>query len=208
MYRLLPFLLLAAAVVVGCRSDQRTDPAEAQEVLVETQRVLDAYHQAAAAGDGPAAVALVSPSTLALYDEILVLAVEAGEDRLLNDLPAGTAYLTVLTRAQMGDELLTVSTGQELFESLVELGAAGGEPETMEMVDVRGDEAFGYLRGKRLFRFVRIDGTWQFDLDHLAQVAFAELGPDADDPWARTLLFEQLALQHGSSWSELSRPLT
>ncbi|MGF1597216.1 MAG: hypothetical protein ACFCVK_09845 [Acidimicrobiales bacterium] len=186
-------------------------------VEAEVSGAFERYRRALLDRDGNEAVTLASAGTIEWYDSLLVVARQAEPEDLLDRIPLGDAITVVAMRANLGDDLLEVSTGEELFVRGVDDGLVGDDVASLrfdEIVAGDVDEAFGVLDGLEVARFAREDGDWRFDMvytietnfsdDNEVEVLAALTGTNGS---SRRDLFELLAAAYGSTWEELGRPL-
>jgi len=177
------------------------------------QAAFEGYAESLLTTDAAAASRLVTPSTFAYYDRILDLGIRATSDELLTTIPLSDGMGVLAMRARLGQELLDVADGQELFEIGVDRGLVGGSVDatSLDRIDVNGDEAFGYVQGAPAFRFERIDETWRVDLPYTTAVIdeietdFLEgiAGPGA----TREQFFGLVVIGYQTTFAELGQPL-
>lgn len=183
--------------------------------VADIKAMVSRYIAALEAGDGPGAADLVTPSTIDFYDQVLAAGLDADGDELLDPAtPLSVAFTAVLTRAQLGEDLLTVESGRGLIELGVERDLLGDlvDPTTLGDPEINGDEAIIGLQGRPLIRFARTDGAWGIDLAFVIQqlvdveeeLGIATFTGGAAD--SRLEMFELFAGVYGTTWEELRGP--
>lgn len=191
-------------------------PAEADDDAAAAIRAMfEAYRAALLAADGAAAADLVTPGTITWYGTLADIALDADADELLTGLPLSEAMSALSLRARLGDELLNVGDGRELFEIGVDRELVGSDLTSLQLDDLEidGDVAFARVEGRRLLRFERGPQGWQMDLAYFtsevldANEAEFVAGLTGDPSAERRDLFELVALGLGTDWEDLSQPL-
>ncbi len=185
----------------------------------ELQAVFADYRQALLDRDGEAAALLVSPNTIAWYDTLLQLGLEADAEVLENEAPLADAISVVPLRAEFGEELTTLADGRALFVEGVELGLTGDDLTSVEIqsfTDAGDGTATGVVQGKPLFSFSQGgDGAWTLDLEATTTAIFSQL-PEEDfvagltggQGATRRDLFVIVARDvYATTWEELSQPI-
>ena len=199
----------------GDQSGNTPEDREPADDVAEIKAMVGTYIAALEAGDGPGAADLVTPSTIDFYGQVLAAGLDADADQLLDPAtPLSVAFTAVLTRAQLGDDLLAVESGRGLIELGVERDLLGDlvDPTTLGDPEINGDEAIIGLQGRPLIRFARTDGAWGIDLAFVIQqlvdveeeLGIATFTGGAADN--RIEMFELFAEVYGTTWDELSGP--
>lgn len=167
--------LFAALILVGALGAPGCGRSVEEEAAVRA--LFASYREAAAAGDGDAAWALLASSTQARWDAYAEAARSAGPDTL-RAAPTIDRFLILSARLTVPTAELATLTGQALFAR----GARDGTLRRTAMRDAElgvitfsGDEASAELvsNGLRavLLTFVREDDGWRWDLDSVLTAA-------------------------------------
>lgn len=161
---------------------EERDPAEAlREALgpvepegPEAQAVretFEGYRRALVAEDGEAAAGLVSESTLEAYQRYRDLAL-TGSEEAVKELSMVERMQVLILRHRVEADALEMMTGRGVFAHAVDegwVGAGGIGRLQIHRVNVRGDQAtanvgMGPAPSPELFRFLKEEGEWRFDL--------------------------------------------
>jgi hypothetical protein len=161
-------VVLVALLVAGCGGG---DPTE------DVRESFDALRAALDDQDGEAALALVTPGSLVMYERARKLALDTG-DTDLESLPQLDVLLVFQLRWLLPAERLEQMDGADLFKWGVEEGMVKKESiAAIEINEVErdGDTAIATLKsngqpvGDMVFHFELHDGVWQLDFNKIVQ---------------------------------------
>ncbi len=116
---LLPFILLAFALLSSaCNSGAATEDTTAEDRL-QVRAAFNNYKRAALASEGEVAVAQLSSNSLAYYDQLLKLALEADKPNLLA-LSSGDLVQVLAMRLAFTKEELLQYNGRQIFQAMAD----------------------------------------------------------------------------------------
>jgi len=196
-------------------TDESTEASEADVAaslgVDQVDAVFEEYRQALLLRDGNAANQTVNQATFEYYDRVMASALTAGPADL-DALPLSEALAVLSMRAALGQELLDVADGQELFSIGVARGLVGDNIDSLQIdrIEVNGDEALGYVQGVASIRFEVQDGEWRIDLPFLTSLLDENEANVLDSLGAtdRGALYDLVTLGIGRSFAELSQPIS
>lgn len=199
------FLVAAAVLLTGCASERQLEGApvsvastgEAIDPAADidaVRSIFERYRVEVAAENGPAVPPLVSPSTVAHYDEVVRLARTAGPAEI-SGLGMMDRLMVARMRVQEPPDFATMDGAGLLVygvnEGMIDASALQGN--TLGAVRVEGDRAYAEMLVRNEptgvdWEFVRGPSGWTFDLaagfplinEALTQVA-AENGMTEDE---------------------------
>jgi hypothetical protein len=213
-----PLLACLGLLLAGCGAEV---PQEESNAKAETaiRACFAAYKAAILEGDGEAAAVEVDAATIAYYEKMLELSLDASAEETKR-LPLMDRMTVLIVRARVEPELLRTVDGRELFVHAVKSGMVGKSSvihNELGEVKVSGAHATGehVSAGQKTrirWRFHREEGAWRMDILSIfpaATLAFQKTIADSGMT-ENEFIFRVIAMTGGTEptddiWQPVSR---